>query len=384
MTPFYLLAGATALLLLIGLLMVFSASSVYSYEHFHDSYRVFFKQLMWVAVAAPFGFLAYRLPQRALRRFARPALLVTFALVVLVETPLGYAVNGNRNWLALGPLTLQPSELAKLAVTVWVADLYARKDRLLDSPKHLLLPMVPVTGAFTLLILLEGDLGTALVFFALLLGLLWIAGVPLRVFGVAATVVAMLASLLAVTSPERMARLTTFSNPLADYQGAGWQAAHGLFALSRGGILGRGIGASIEKWGALPEAHTDFIFAVIGEELGLLGTLLLLALFLTIFYAGIRVAVMTRDPFVRYVSGGVVIWLAAQTSINLGMVLTLLPVIGIPLPLVSYGGSSMAPTLVSLSLLLGMAHREGLRRLRTLEVRSTPSATARPSANPRP
>jgi len=163
---------------------------------------------------------------------------------------------------------------------------------------------------------------------------------------------------LATTSQHRLDRMRTFTDPFKDFEHAGWQPAHGLYALSSGGVFGQGIGASQQKWGDLPEAHTDFIFAVLGEELGLVGTLLVIALFLTIAYAAIRVATQTSDPFVRYMTFGIVAWLLGQMILNVGMVLTLLPVIGIPLPLVSYGGSALVPSLVALGLLIGFARRE--------------------------
>ncbi len=376
LTSYYLLLGASSLLLTIGLMMVLSASSVYSYLQFHgDSYHVFFKQLTWVLLALPTAFVASRLPHRLLRRLSWPGLAVSVVLIALTQTGLGMTVNGNRNWLSLGPLSMQPSELAKLAMILWIADLYARKEKLLDDWKHTVIPMLPVTGVVIALVIMEGDLGTALVLFAIVLGLLWVVGAPGRLFAVALTSVAVLALYLAVTNAERLARLTTFSDPFKDYQGAGWQPAHGLFAMSSGGLLGKGIGASQQKWGNLPEAHTDFIFAVLGEELGLIGTLLVLALFLVIAYAGIRVAVRTRDPFMRYTAAGVTIWLTCQMMINIGMVLALLPVIGLPLPLVSYGGSSLLPELVALGLLVSFARCEpGARAaLRARRRRRTPA-----------
>ncbi len=379
LTSYYLLLGAVTLLLTIGLMMVLSASSVYSYRTYGSSYHVFFKQLTWVGLALPITLVAARLPQRALRALAWPALLVSLVLIYLTQTGLGFSVNGNRNWLALGPLTLQPSELAKLAMILWCADLYARKEKLLDDWRHVLIPMVPVTGLVILLVLWQSDLGTALVLFAIVLGMLWVVGAPLRVFAGSLSVVALLAGYLAVTSPERLTRLTTFSNPFKDYQGAGWQAAHGILAMSSGGVLGKGISASVQKWGNLPEAHTDFIFAVLGEELGLVGTLLVLALFLTIAYAGIRVAVRTRDPFVRYMAAGITIWLTVQMIINIGMVLALFPVIGLPLPLVSYGGSALLPSLVALGLLMSFARSEpgAAAALRDRKRRRAAGVTAR-------
>jgi len=360
LTSYYLLLGASTLLLTIGLMMVLSASSVYSYTQYDgNSYYVFFRQLTWVVLALPIAFVASRLPHRLIRALAWPGLAVSTVLLVLTQVPgLGREVNGNTNWLALGPLTIQPSEIAKLAIILWCADLYARKERLLGDWKHTLIPVLPVTGLLTLLVIKGGDLGTALVLFAIILGMLWVVGAPARLFGGALLVVAVLALWLASTSAERLERLTNFADPFKNYEGAGWQAAHGLFAMSSGGWFGKGISASQQKWGSLPEAHTDFIFAVLGEELGLVGTLLVLALFLTIAYAGIRVATRTTDPFVRYMAAGITIWLTVQMMINVGMVLALLPVIGIPLPLVSYGGSALLPSLVALGLLVSFARSE--------------------------
>ena len=183
-------------------------------------------------------------------------------------------------------------------------------------------------------------------------------GAPARFFTLCFSVVGVAAMVMASLSPERLTRITTFIDPFKDYQDAGWQPAHGLFALSTGGLFGQGIGASQQKWGDLPEAHTDFIFAVLGEELGLAGTLLVIGLFLTIAFAALRVARHTADPFVRYATFGVIVWLLGQMIINVGMVLALLPVIGIPLPLVSYGGSALLPSLVALGMLVGFARRE--------------------------
>ena len=359
LASYYLLLGASTLLLTIGLMMVLSASSVSGYKIYGNSYHYFFKQLMWVGLALPIAFLASRLPHRFIRRLAWPALIGSTVLLALTQVPgLGVKVNGNTNWLALGPLTIQPAEFAKLAIILWCAHLYARKEKLLGDWKHALIPVVPVTVFLTLLVIKGGDLGTALVLFAIVLGMLWVVGAPGRLFGGALLVVAALALYLASTNEERLDRLTNFVDPFKNYEGAGWQAAHGIFAMSSGGWFGKGISASQQKWGALPAAHTDFIFAVLGEELGLVGTLLVLALFLTIAYAGIRVALRTDDPFVRYMAAGITVWLTAQMMINIGMVLALLPVIGIPLPLVSYGGSALLPSLVALGLLMSFARSE--------------------------
>src|SRR4051794_1852441 len=359
LTPYYLLLGATGLLLAIGLVMVLSASSVDSYlHHGGNSYYWATKQLMWVLIALPCAWIATRVPLRVLRFLAWPMVAVSLVLLALTQTSLGVEVNGNKNWLAVGPLQIQPSEIAKFSMVLWCADVYARKNALLGSWRHLIVPVAPVTAVLTVLVLLGGDLGTALVLFAITLGLFWVVGVPARLFVAAVSVVSVAALYLAASSPERLNRITSFVNPFQDFQGSGWQAGHGILGMASGGILGKGIGASQQKWGNLPEAHTDFIFAVLGEELGLVGTLLVLVLFLTIAYAGIRVAMQTDNFFVRYATAGIVIWLMAHVVINIGMVLALLPVIGIPLPLVSYGGSSLVPELVALGLVIGFARLE--------------------------
>jgi cell division protein FtsW len=358
LTSYYLLLGASALLLTIGLIMVFSASSVYAFQNYdQNSYAVVVKQLTWVAIGLPCAWVAGHLPQRWIRRLAWPGYVVSLGLLLLTAF-FGVSRNGNTNWLALGPIQIQPSEIAKLALVLWAAHVYANKDRRLANLHQIMMPVVPGLLLATGLVVFGHDLGTALVLFAILLGLLWVVGAPARFFALSFLVISVFAGLLATTDPERLTRITTFTDPMRDYSSAGWQPAHGLFALSTGGLFGQGIGASQQKWGNLPEAHTDFIFAVLGEELGLVGTMLVIGLFLVIAYAAIRVARRTKDPFVRYMTFGIVVWIIGQMMINVGMVLALLPVIGIPLPLVSYGGSALVPSLVALGMLVGFARRE--------------------------
>ncbi len=357
LTNYYLLLGAGALLLVLGVIMVFSASSVRSWETYGDSYYLVKRQLMWVALGLPLAWVASRIPIKQVRRLAYPGFLVSIVLLVLVSQ-FGTEVGGNKNWLSLGPIGIQPSEVAKLAIVLWAAHIYAAKERRLGELHHLLVPVLPGMGVMIGLVLLGRDLGTALVFAGILMAMLWVVGAPTRIFAVAFSVLAVGALFFATTNANRLSRLTTFVNPFSDYHTTGWQPAHGLFALSTGGVFGVGLGGSSQKWGGLAEAHTDFIFAVIGEELGLVGTLLVLALFLTIAWAGIRVALHTDQPFIRYMSFGIVAWLLSQMIINVGMVLGLLPVIGIPLPLISYGGSALLPSLVALGLLVGFARRD--------------------------
>ncbi|WP_241238362.1 putative lipid II flippase FtsW [Nocardioides pantholopis] len=357
LTAYYLLLGASGLLLTIGLVMVLSASSVYSFQTQGDSYAVVKRQLLWVAVGLPAAWVASRLPLRLIRNLTYPALGVALVLLLLTVF-IGKQVNGNQNWLGVGSLAIQPSEIAKLAIVLWAAHVFAVKERRLGDLMHLIVPVVPGFLAATGLVMAGRDLGTTLVFATILVGLLFVVGAPRRFFTIGILAIGAVVLSFAALDAERMARLTNFVDPFKDYHDTGWQPAHGLYALSSGGWFGEGIGASQQKWGDLPEAHTDFIFAVLGEELGLVGTLLVVVLFLTIAYAALRLARETADPFVRYASFGIVVWLVGQMMINVGMVLALLPVIGIPLPLISYGGSSLLPSLVALGLLVGFARRE--------------------------
>jgi cell division protein FtsW len=357
LTTYYLLLGAAGLLLTIGLVMVLSSSSVLSFRESGDSYAVVRRQLTWALIGLPCALVASRVPMVWVRRLAYPAFSVSLVLLLMTAF-FGVERNGNTNWLLLGPIQIQPSEIAKLSLVVWAAHIYANKERRLGSLHQIMVPVVPGMLLATGLVVVGRDLGTALILFGILIGMLWVVGAPARLFLLSSLVVGVVALALAATDTERLARITTFVDPFKDFQGTGWQPAHGLYAMSSGGIFGQGIGASQQKWGTLPEAHTDFIFAVLGEELGLVGTLLVVGLFLTIAYAALRIARQTKDPFVRYVSFGIVVWLVGQMIINVGMVLALLPVIGIPLPLVSYGGSSLLPTLAAIGLLVGCARRE--------------------------
>ncbi|GAA1654184.1 putative lipid II flippase FtsW [Kribbella alba] len=361
LTSYHILLGATGLLLVLGLLMVLSASSVLSYKVNHgNQYAIFYRQLIWVSVGLPMAYVASRMTPRHFRMLAYVALLGSVFLLVLTYVPgLGKNVNGNTNWLSFGgPLQIQPSEFAKLALVMWCADLYARKQKLLTQWKHLLVPMVPVCGLVIALIIGQHDLGTSLVLMAVMIGMIWIVGAPTRLFVVLLASVGTIGGFFVSQESYRMQRVAQFMDPFADPSGVGWQAYHAFYALSTGGWWGVGIGNSRQKWGNLPEAHTDFIFAVIGEELGLIGSLTVLALFLTLAYAGVRIATRTTEPFVRYAAAGITVWIMAQTLVNLGAVIGLLPIVGIPLPLLSYGGSALLPTLIAIGMLLSFAKAE--------------------------
>ncbi|GAO12733.1 putative lipid II flippase FtsW [Streptomyces lydicamycinicus] len=366
LTAYYLILGGSLLITVLGLVMVYSASQIKALQSGLAPTYFFRKQLLAAVLGGGLLLAASRMSVRLHRGLAYPLLAVSVFLMCLVQIPgIGVAVNGNQNWISLGgPFQMQPSEFAKLALVLWGADLLARKQdkRLLVQWKHLLVPLIPVAFLLLGLIMLGGDMGTAIILTAILFGLLWLAGAPTRLFVGVLGAATLIGALLIKTSANRMSRLACIG---ATDPGPGdqcWQAVHGIYALASGGFFGSGLGASMEKWGELPEPHTDFIFAITGEELGLAGTLSVLALFAALGYAGIRVAGRTEDPFVRYAAGGVTTWITAQAVINIGAVLGLLPIAGVPLPLFSYGGSALLPTMFAIGLLIAFARDEPAAR----------------------
>jgi cell division protein FtsW len=359
LSSYYLLLGAALMLTLLGLAMVLSASQIKALTESGSVFELVQKQALWTAIGLPLLWLASRLPVRSCRLLAYPLMFVSVLMMLLVLVPgLGVRVNGNQNWLHLGSLRLQPSEFAKLALVLWGADLLTRKQKLLGQWKHLLMPLLPGTALVIGLIMIGGDMGTSLVVGVVLFALLWTVGAPARLFVAMLGFAGGLITLGIMIRPSRVSRVGSFLDPFSDPEGRGWQAVHSIYALSSGGWLGTGLGAGRQKWGYLPEAHTDFIFAVIGEELGLIGTLSVLMLFAVVGYTGIRIASRTKDPFVRLTAAGVTAWLMAQVMINVGAVLGLLPIAGVPLPFVSYGGSALVPTMIGTGMLLSFAKRE--------------------------
>ncbi|MCW2680956.1 MAG: cell division protein FtsW, partial [Frankiales bacterium] len=359
LASYHLLLASTLLLLVLGLVMVFSASSLRSYATTGSLFSTGIKQGTFISLGLPLMFAASRMPVRFYRACAYPLLVVSLALLVAVLF-VGKSVNGATSWIPL-PMgfNLQPAELAKLALVLWGADLLVRKHKLLDIRMHLLVPLVPVAGLVLLLVMLQPDFGTAVSIGTVVVALLWVVGTPMRIFGTLVGTLVTGGVFLAVTTPHRMERLLSFRDPFADAENTGYQAVQGFYALSSGGFFGLGLGASREKWsGGLPEAHTDYVFAIIGEELGLLGTLTVVGLFAVLIYAGIRIAQNTDDAFVRLASSGVTAWLGCQAIINMGAVVGLLPITGIPLPLVSFGGSALLVTLVAIGMLLSFARLE--------------------------
>lgn len=359
LASYQLVLGTTGLLLGLGLIMVLSASSVFALRVYGNSFEIFGRQAIFAVVGLVAMVIAMRIPLARVRQLARPALFAVVLLIGLTFTPLGMDINGNRNWIPLfAGFNLQPSEFAKLAIVLWIADLYTRRHRHLGTPRYVITPVVPIAGAVSGLVVFQKDLGTAVILFAIIAGMLWVAGLPLKpMLGFGAGLVVLLLFFVA-TAQHRVDRFMSFLNPMADPEQSGYQAIKAMMGFARGGFWGLGLGSSRQKWGALPEAHTDFILAVIGEELGLAGSLVILVLFCLLAYTGFRIAHRSRDRFARYLAAGITIWLTTQAIINIGMVLGMLPVIGVPLPLISYGGSSMIATLAALGLLANCATTE--------------------------
>ena len=366
MAPYYLILGAAMLLLILGLVMVLSSSSVESYEIHDSAFTLFSRQAIFAVIGVAAMVVISRMPISLFRRLSLMFLLLSIGMLVLTFAPgIGVSVNGQRNWIRLvGPFRLQPSEFAKLALILWSADLFARREAYLQQWRALLVPFTPVVCLVVGLVIMEGDLGTAIVLAIIVAALLFVVGAPMRIFVLMGAVGLAGIAALSLTVGYRMARFTAWLNPEADLDGAGWQLTQGKVALGTGGWWGVGLGGSREKWGALPEAHTDFIYPVIGEELGLFGALTVLGLFAAITVFTLRMAIRTSDTFVRVTCVGIVAWIVGQALVNLGAVLQLLPITGVPLPFISYGGSSLLPSLMAVGVLLAFARQEALASAR--------------------
>ncbi len=360
-TSYYVLLSVTAVLVVIGLIMVLSASSVKSLDQTDNAtpYFYFRKQLFFAGVGAVAMLVASRIPVRVWKGLA---LLVLGAAVlgqVLVFSPLGFGFQGNRNWIAVGPVTLQPSEFAKIGIILVGAAVLSAKRRSLGRLRHVVIPfLVPLAAVPVTLTLLGHDLGTGLVLLGIVAAVLFAAGVPRRMFVYGGALLAGGLIFLVASSPNRLDRFDVWLGKDTNPFGNARQPLHGRYALADGGWWGVGLGASREKWSWLPEAHNDFIFAILGEELGLPGTLVLLGLFCVFALACYRVVLRSEDLFVRIATAGIMAWIVIQAVINVGAVIGLLPVIGVPLPLVSYGGSSLMTTMFALGILLSFARSE--------------------------
>lgn len=362
-SAYYLILGSVTILSALGLVMVLSASSVKALNDNGSSFAIVFRQAIYLAISVFLAWLAMNLKQRLWFPLARAALVFSAFLLVLPQVPgLGKTVGGNTNWVAIGSFTMQPSEFAKLGLIFWCAiRLRIHDQRVAAGGSNNPLPLIaPGFGIILVFILLGNDLGTAGVVGGIVAGILFIAGLPTRFFLTFSALGLAGIALLVVTSPNRMQRFIAFTDPFSDanYKSTGWQQAHSIMGLASGGPLGTGLGSSKQKWGNLPEAHTDFIFAVIGEEFGLLGTLIVLGLFAILILALFRVALRSDNSFDRYVSAGIACWIAVQVALNVGTVVSLIPVVGVTLPFISYGGSSLIATYIGIGYVLGVLRRD--------------------------
>jgi cell division protein FtsW len=359
MLNYQVLLGATGFLLALGIVMVASSSSVFSYQQNNgNSWALATRQLVFATIGVLLMIYVSKMHVDSIRRWAPPFMVIVGILLVVVLL-VGTAVHGQKNWIDFGgPFRIQPSEFAKLAIIMWGADVLDRKYHLLEQRNHLLFPVLPVSFIVLALVVLQGDLGTAMVMMPIMASLLYFVGAPRKWFLLMGAAFLSAIAALSIAAPYRMARFTSWLDPYADAQGTGFQVIHGQQALGSGGFWGVGLGGSREKWGTLPEAHTDFIYAVLGEELGIIGTILVLVIFSAIAIVGLRIARGTNEAFIQIASLGIVAWIVTQALVNIGAVLGILPITGVPLPLVSYGGSSLIPTLLAMGILMAFAKHE--------------------------
>ena len=361
------LYAITLLLVGFGLIMVLSSSSITSYVADQGFFGGFWRQATFAIVGLPLMLLAAAMPVAFWKRWAWMLLGVGILLQLLVFTPLGVEVYGNRNWIQIGGFGAQPSEALKLALVVWIGAVLLKYGPLLGQRRHEISPVVVPGAVFVLgLVLLGRDLGTVLIMAALVLGAMYFGGISWQSLGVVAFGGLLAVVFFVVTSPNRMARLFGHAAGNDDYSGLGWQPLHGLWALAGGGLFGVGLGGSKAKWSWLPAADNDYIFAIIGEELGLIGALLVVALFIALAAVLLRVIARARDRFGKAVVGGILVWIVGQAFVNIGVVIGVLPVLGVPLPLISAGGTALIACLLAMGVVISIA-RDGANYQAELE-----------------
>ncbi|WP_020498346.1 putative lipid II flippase FtsW [Sciscionella marina] len=356
LASFHLILAIMCLLMVLGLIMVLSSSSALSVQQGSGAYSYFTKQAVFMGIGLVLFYVGLRTPLSLIRRLS--GILIGACALLLVFVLFTPAVNGSKGWIRIGGFGVQPVELAKLALALWGAHVLVLKRNLLHRYRHLLVPLIPVALVLLALVALQPDMGSAVSLGIVLLALLWFVGAPLRLFGGILVGAVAAAGLFAFAASYRSARVFSFLNPGADPRGAGLQYNQSLQALADGGFFGRGLGEGASKWGYLPNINTDFIFALIGEELGFLGCAVVLGLFALLAWTGLRIAARNTDPWIRLVSASLTVWLVTQAAINIGYVIGLLPVTGVTLPLISYGGTSAAVTLAVFGVLANCARNE--------------------------
>ena len=367
---FYALAVVVALLTMFGLVMVLSASAVTAMHAGVSGWYYFRKQLLWAVLGAAALVVAMRVPYQRTRRLVRPALGVAFVLMLAVQIPgLGHVVNGARAWLYLGPLRFQPSEFMKFAILLYSADLFARRANRIADPRETLGPLLVVLAAAEFLVVVQADLGSGVILAGIALAVAFLAGTPITPLAAVVCVAGFGGAGLVLSTPFRHDRWLSFLNVSAHKTDTGFQVWQGLVGIASGGIAGVGLGAGRAKWGYLPEAHTDLVFAVLAEELGLIGVTVVCGLYVALAALGARIALTAPDRYGQLLAGGITVWITLQAIINIGGVIALLPLTGITLPYLSFGGSSLIVMLTAAGILLNIAG-------------STPPQPTRPSRSP--
>lgn len=358
LSDYYLVLVSAALLVGLGVLMVLSASSVWSsFVHDGDAYYYLVRQMVFLSVGIPAAWWLSRRHASVLQVLGWLGMIGSIVLLALVFTPLGEEQFGNRAWLRLGALgTIQPSEFAKASLILWSASVLANRTKTLSDPKRLLFPFLLGFGVIEGLVLMQKDVGTALVIALIMFAMLWFVGAPLRILLGLGSLGVVGTAALVITDPERMHRIFSF---LGHSEAASDQPMNAIYALASGGWWGQGLGFSRQKWGGLYNgAQTDYILAVLGEEMGLFGTLFVLALFFVLGFAGLRIAARSANKFLVYSAAGMTAWILLQAMINIFVVMRLLPVVGVPLPFISQGGSALLANLIAVGVLLAAARQE--------------------------
>ncbi len=356
LTPDLPLFGVVVALVCVGVVMVYSASAIVAADRFHDPFFFLKKQLFWAVLGLGCLWGGMLLDYRNLERLVMPLLVVSFVLLVLVLVPpFGQSINGTRRWFHVGPVSFQPVELAKFALVLYLASYLTRKQEAVARFTEGLLPLLLVAGGLASLTLLQPDLGNSLALVILTLALAYLAGARVQHMALIAGAALPVVVALIALKPYRWRRMVAFMNPWDDPQGSGFQIIQSFLALGSGGWLGVGLGDSKQKLFYLPEPYTDFIFAIIGEELGLLGAVVIVALFALLIWRGLRIGLRAPDAFGAFLGLGLTIMLATQTIVNLGVVTGALPTKGLPLPFISFGGSALLMTMFSAGVLLNIS-----------------------------
>lgn len=351
-----LLWAITLFLTGMGLIMVLSASSITSFTQDQGFLGMFWRQALYAAMGLPLMIFAATRRIDFWKRYAWHFFIAGILLQFLVFTPLGFEDGGNRNWISLGPINGQPSEPLKLALVVWIGAMLLRKERHVGNVAQELVPVVFPGAMLALGLVVAGkDLGTAMVMGALVIGAMFFGGVSWKTLGITVLGGLVGVAVLVITSPNRLDRILGHASSAQDYTGLDWQPLHGLWALASGGLFGVGLGGSKAKWNWLPAAENDYIFAIIGEELGFIGAMLVIVLFIVLAIVMLRVITRARDRFGRAVVGGALVWIVGQAFMNIGVVIRIFPVIGVPLPLISSGGTSLISCLITMGVVISIA-----------------------------